>query len=800
MPSRICLFLLILFLSSCDVKDLSIPPQAELSEDDRTSTTLLPLPYSITKGAGEYELNNNINWHFEGPADHVLQQAFSSMSDYFNDLRLPKGNGSWEIYINTSQAAPQHPYNGMNESYDLEISSGKIIISAENGIGIERGMRTLRQLIKSQQEQRVVPECRIYDIPQYPWRGLMIDVSRHFITKEVILQNIEALATAKMNVLHLHLTDDQGWRVESKVFPKLHEVGSNGDFYTQNDIIEIVDFASSRGVRIVPEFDLPGHASALLAAYPEYGSRKEGGYNIQSAYGVYPASINPVNQDFYLFYAALIKEMITLFPDAYIHIGSDEVVSKDWENNSDILNFMESKQLNGSKDLQTYFNLRISDVLRRAGKKMIAWDEALHPELIKSDLTIQAWRTHDIVNEAIVNNTPAILSTGWYLDHKKSAGEMYLINPKEAKDAVHVNPDPDNWIAYELSSPHPLITQKGILFLFGPKENMRGLISLMDRNSSFDRATIEDGQLFFDYISATGEVNAHFDVNGDQIEGNLNISFIGIPMTGKKIGAHDMEGGMMLPTFKKPAIPTLAQAEKILGGEACMWSEWVDNKTINSRIWPRTLAIAEKLWSPIEWTTDVDDLYRRIDAVTPEFEEIGVIDDSYQLRVISRWSQNPLELKEIYKLTQLLEEVKQYSRWSFHLNQTIETPLDRVADIVAPESIISRKFNLLVEDYLIERKDEQLKEINKSVQSWIPLYGNLKGLFSRQSKLQEVEFLALALSDLAKVAERKIDQGQFNAEEVKHYEKLKKEAQLGRGGVLLPCASGLISFIENYDL
>jgi len=226
-----------------------------------------------------------------------------------------------------------------DETYQLDVKESQITINAETDIGALRGLATLQQLLKVDEQGYYFPGVDIDDEPRFPWRGLLIDVCRHWMPIDVIKRNLDGMEAVKMNVLHLHLTEDQGFRIESKVYPKLHEFGSNGDYYTQDQIREIIDYAAARGIRVVPEFDIPGHTTSWFVGYPDLASAP-GPYVIETRYGVQDPTINPVPESTYVFLDKFLGEMAGLFPDNYIHIGGDENNGKQWDANKEIQSFM----------------------------------------------------------------------------------------------------------------------------------------------------------------------------------------------------------------------------------------------------------------------------------------------------------------------------------------------------------------------------------------------------------------------------------------------------------------------------
>src|SRR5678816_3175249 len=192
----------------------------------------------------------------------------------------------------------------------------------------------------------------------------MIDVARHFQTMEVLKRNLDGMAAVKMNVFHWHLSEDQGFRIESKKFPKLHQLGSDGNYFTQEQVKEIIAYARDRGIRVVPEFDIPGHSTSWLVGHPELGSAP-GPYSIERRAGIFEPALDPTRDEVYKFLDTFLGEMAALFPDAYLHIGGDENEGKQWDRNPKIQAFMKEKGIKNNHALQAYFNTRLLKILQK---------------------------------------------------------------------------------------------------------------------------------------------------------------------------------------------------------------------------------------------------------------------------------------------------------------------------------------------------------------------------------------------------------------------------------------------------
>lgn len=269
--------------------------------------------------------------------------------------------------------------------YELLIDKNNIEIHASSEKGIINGLTSLYLLTDEQGE---VPCCHIEDWPRMEHRGLLLDCARHFFTAEEVMKIIEGISLAKINVLHWHLSDDQGWRIESKKYPLLQEV--SGEFYTQDQIKNVVEFASYRNVEIIPEIDLPGHTSAILAAYPQYSCR---GNNVRLAEsgGIYRTILCAGKETVYQFLDELLTEVSSLFPSPMFHVGGDEAPKNEWTACSDCQKKMQELHINSLDDLQGYFTSRVEDILKRNGKTIICWNDTLKAKIIPNNLEIQYW-------------------------------------------------------------------------------------------------------------------------------------------------------------------------------------------------------------------------------------------------------------------------------------------------------------------------------------------------------------------------------------------------------------------------
>lgn len=346
------------------------------------------------------------------------------------DILAPGQNATLNIVVEQKDhAAPQRL--GDEERYSLETADGHVRLSADRPLGVLRGVETFLQLVQQNVSPASpgfsVPAVVIHDEPRFEWRGLSLDVSRHFMPVDEVERTIDGLAAVKLNVFHWHLSDDQGFRIESKRYPRLQQYGSDGMFYTQAQVREVIAYARERGVRVVPEFDMPGHATSWFAGYPKLGSGP-GPYQIERSAGILTALMNPTEEGTYRFLNGFVGEMAKLFPDEYFHIGGDEVDPKEWNDNPKIQAFMRKKHLADAKALQTYFNQRLLKIVTAHGKHMEGWDEILQPDLPKT-IIIQSWRGQESLWQAARQGYKGILSAGYYLDLMQSASQHYAIDP-----------------------------------------------------------------------------------------------------------------------------------------------------------------------------------------------------------------------------------------------------------------------------------------------------------------------------------------------------------------------------------
>lgn len=349
---------------------------------------IIPQPQEINYTPGFFKMTNHPVISYSGDLANEAQFLQNALTaDFSVKPTIEEGEGAINLILDPT-ILPDKP-----EGYQLEVISGKIMIKSNTSVGILNGVQTLRQIIKEKEGKYLVQRAVITDYPTFAWRAFLLDEGRYFKGKEVVLNLLDEMAALKMNTFHWHLTDDQGWRIEIKKYPKLTDVGAfrdsseinhfgsniydgkpHGGFYTQDDIKEIVDYASKRHITIVPEVSMPGHASAAIAAYPWLGTSGKQ-IRVPGKFGVHYDVFNVSDPKVMQFFDDVSNEIIALFPGQVFHIGGDEVKYDQWKASPAIRSYMSQKHLKTPAELQVYFTNEISNMLAAKGRKMIGWNE-----------------------------------------------------------------------------------------------------------------------------------------------------------------------------------------------------------------------------------------------------------------------------------------------------------------------------------------------------------------------------------------------------------------------------------------
>jgi hexosaminidase len=608
------------------------------------------------------------------------------------------------------------------------------------------------------------------------------------------------MAAVKLNVLHLHLSDDQGFRVESRLFPRLHEVGSGGQYYTQADVREIVSYASERGIRVVPEFDLPGHVTSWLVAYPELGSRP-GPYTLARDYGIHDATLDPTREEVYDFLEKFFGEMARLFPDPFVHIGGDEVSGKThWNSNPRIQQYMREHQIGSNHALQAYFNRRLETILQNHGRAAVAWDEVLSDSL-RGPIVIQAWRSQEQLFEAVHRGFGGILSAGWYLDHKLPAADLYRVEPTRLRDVVTIVPDSANWKTWSIRVRAGEGVIDGRLTLFGPPDRATGALDIAGSVRPVTSATTRGDSIRALFRTDEGSATLAGALRADSLTGTVGMFGFTLPFAGKRLGGSDMPG-TVIPTFKSVPPLTPESERRIVGGEAAMWSEVVSAGTIDSRIWPRAAAVAEKLWSPIALTDDVDDMYRRLDHVSAFLTTRGVTHESAYAAQLHDLLGSDADIGPLRTLVDALEEVKFYARMAYNTAQTMEPELRSLADVARPESRTARQFAARVDAFLGDTaRRTEAPAIRAQLEIWRDNHSRLAPTLGRAKQAEDIRVLSERLSSAATIGLAALDAMErkqpLPAADAARYTRELTAAAMPRAAVMSPAFPAIRKLVDR---
>jgi hexosaminidase len=391
---------------------------------------LMPVPAKFQPAQGRLRIDENFRVELTGYREPRLDAAAERLMAHIAaktgiGMRPSTAAPALVVHCERASAAVQQPRE--DESYRLTVTSDQARLDAANPLGALRGMETFLQMVDLDGSGFGVSGAEIQDQPRFPWRGLMLDVSRHWMPMETVLRTLDGMAAVKLNVFHWHLSDDQGFRIESRRFPKLQGMGSDGHYYTQEQVREVLAYARDRGIRVIPEFDMPGHTMSWFVGYPELSSGP-GPYEIEREWGIFDPAMDPTKEETYKFLDTFIGEMTALFPDEYFHIGGDEVNGKQWDASPRIQEFKRTHGMKSNEELQAYFTRRVQAIVQKHGKKMIGWDEILSRDLPR-DIMIQSWRGQQSLADAARQGVTGILSHGYYLDLMFSAGYHYGVDP-----------------------------------------------------------------------------------------------------------------------------------------------------------------------------------------------------------------------------------------------------------------------------------------------------------------------------------------------------------------------------------
>ncbi|AQU88477.1 beta-N-acetylhexosaminidase [Komagataeibacter nataicola] len=391
---------------------------------------LLPQPVQYQPQGSALPLAGGVQVQWLGVRSPLLERAVARFEQRLAALSArPAVAGTpagLVLRINCQHADPDMLSIHMREHYQLRTGADGAALMADGPAGVLRGLATLLQLVESGEAGPVLDGAEIDDSPRFAWRGMLVDVSRHFMSPAALERQLDMMELTKLNVLHLHLSDGQGFRVESRVYPRLQQVASHGEYYTQQQVRDLVAHAADRGIRIVPEFDAPGHSYAMLLAYPQYAAQPV--TSPLDPRRVVRAAFDPTNPDTYVFLARLYHEMAGLFPDVYFHVGGDEVRPDEWTANPRISAFMQQHGYAGAPALQAAFTRRVQAIVAHEGKTMMGWDELLDAP-VPPGIVIEPWRGSRYTAQATAAGHPVVVSAGYYLDLLLPAADYYRVDP-----------------------------------------------------------------------------------------------------------------------------------------------------------------------------------------------------------------------------------------------------------------------------------------------------------------------------------------------------------------------------------
>jgi hexosaminidase len=669
---------------------------------------LMPWPAHVERpqAQGALVLNNQLTLNVSGDdlgdaasrwRERIARQTGWTLQPQLAPAKAPT------INVVIAKKVPAIPRPDSDENYQLKVSAEGVTLRANTRFGALRGMETLLQLIQNGAENTAIPYVTIDDAPRFPWRGLLLDSARHFMPLDAIKRQIDGMAAAKLNVFHWHLTDDQGWRFASTRYPKLQQQASDGLFYTQAQMKEIVRYATDRGIRVVPEIDMPGHASAIAVAYPELMSAP-GPYQMERHWGVLKPVLDPTKEATYSFAEAMIGELAAIFPDPYLHIGGDEVDDSQWQANPAIQKFMRGKGLADSHALQAYFNRRLETILEKYHRQMVGWDEIYHPDLPKSIL-IQSWQGQDALGEVAKHGYRGILSTGFYLDQPQYTAYHYRneVVP-QGLNGVDTITDNDSAQSWRFVMPRLKGSAvEGSFTLIKGDSGWRGFIDFKgkSRRAVQDIAWLNDNQITFSVDTWMGETRPVLTVNDDRLGGYFLLGNVRYPVSGQRLDE--------VPEGIQPVVPDAEQQKNLLGGEAALWAENVAAPVLDIKLWPRAFAVAERLWSAQD-VKDSDNMYQRLQAMDGwSTVSVGLQQHGQQLVQFTRLANGGSTLA-LQILAQAIEPSHYYTRQhlKFQANNYHQfEPLNRLADALPPESDTVRSLDRWAERLISDAEDNE---------------------------------------------------------------------------------------------
>ncbi len=442
---------------------------AVLDEAVAVRYPIIPWPRRLEPGEGAFPLGGGTRIALSDDRNADLSRLGDLLAEYVQALggieAAPDGAGPGAITLSLRDDAPEG-----SEAYTLDVTADGIEIGARDPRGIFYGLQTLRQLMVASAKE--VPAVRIEDAPRFAYRGLHLDVSRHFFPIEFVKKYIDAMSAFKLNTFHWHLSDDQGWRLEIRRYPKLTEVGAwrketivdharrgpkgydgtrHGGFYTQGEAREVVRYARERNITVIPEIEMPGHAVAALAAYPELACTS-GPFEVRTTWGISEDTFCPSEETF-TFLQNVLGEVMEVFPSEYVHIGGDEAPKARWKASPIAQEVIRREGLRDEDELQSWFIRRIESFLNSHGRRLIGWDEILEGGLAPN-ATVMSWRGIEGGIEAAKQGHDVVMcpNDDLYFDHYQADPEdepLALGGMTPLEDTYRYEPVPDELIPDE---------------------------------------------------------------------------------------------------------------------------------------------------------------------------------------------------------------------------------------------------------------------------------------------------------------------------------------------------------------
>ena len=559
---------------------LALVGTAEAPPTSATPLSLTPAPRHVVMHGGHWTLPRTLRICLQPAGERAVLSTSQPIDDRLDHaarrlLRVAYGDAARApVYscdfptLRVVWHAPADPLPRLHvsEAYTLDVQATGARIEADTLFGALHGMQSLEALLAPASpgaRATVAPTTTLSDAPRFAWRGLLLDVARTYMPLPLIYRTLDAMAAVKMNVFHWHLTDDQGFRIESHRFPDLHRQGSGNRYYRQSEVREVVAYAARLGIRVVPEFDVPGHTASWLVAKPELASGSAPAA-VPTHWGILTDTLDPTQEATYQFLHEFLGEMAGLFPDEYVHIGGDEVKMDAWLQNARIRAFMQHHDMQDPSALHAYFTKRVAGILTGLGKRSIGWDEVLQPGL-PPDTVIQSWRGEDALTETLTLGHPALFSFGFYLDLPESAATYYANDP----------------------------------------------------------------------------VFAHASAAGGEAQ--------------------------------------------VLGGEACMWSELVGPENVERHLWPRAVAVAERLWSPSAMT-EAKSFAARLPFAEQRLAQFGIDPAASQAAQLAPYVDEAAQADVVALLAYV--EPDRANWWPGFRERRI--PLAAVSDLATPDPASAR--------------------------------------------------------------------------------------------------------------